>query len=83
MGAPLAFRPERLRLRWLLLPPRLGRPESSFGDDRFEAGVERVVHVSITNPSLDSPLPYFRGKAEVEAALDAAVTEVLRALEGR
>lgn len=34
-----------------------------------EAGVERIVHVSITNPSLDSPLPYFRGKAEVERAL--------------
>jgi NADH dehydrogenase len=34
-----------------------------------EAGVERVVHVSITNPSLDSPLPYFAGKAEVERAL--------------
>lgn len=37
-----------------------------------EAGVERVVHVSITNPSTDSPLPYFRGKAEVEAALRAS-----------
>jgi NADH dehydrogenase len=34
-----------------------------------EAGVERIVHVSITNPSLGSPLPYFRGKAEVERAL--------------
>lgn len=34
-----------------------------------DAGVERVVHVSITNPSPDSPLPYFRGKAQVEAAL--------------
>lgn len=34
-----------------------------------EAGVERVVHVSITNPSLDSDLPYFRGKAELERAL--------------
>jgi NADH dehydrogenase len=34
-----------------------------------EAGVERVVHVSITNPTPDSPLPYFRGKAEVESAL--------------
>lgn len=34
-----------------------------------EAGVERVVHVSITNPSADSPLPYFRGKAMVESAL--------------
>lgn len=36
-----------------------------------EAGVERVVHVSITNPSLDSELPYFKGKAEVEQALAA------------
>jgi uncharacterized protein YbjT (DUF2867 family) len=34
-----------------------------------DAGVERVVHVSITNPSADSPLPYFRGKAMVESAL--------------
>lgn len=31
-----------------------------------EAGVERIVHVSVTNPSLNSPLPYFRGKARVE-----------------
>jgi NADH dehydrogenase len=28
-----------------------------------------VVHISITNPSLTSPLSYFRGKAEVELAL--------------
>ena len=33
------------------------------------AGVERIVHVSISNASLESPLPYFRGKAEVEDAL--------------
>ena len=33
------------------------------------AGVRRVVHVSITNAALDSPLPYFRGKAMVESAL--------------
>lgn len=33
------------------------------------AGVKRVVHISITNPSFDSDLEYFRGKAEVEAAL--------------
>jgi NADH dehydrogenase len=37
-----------------------------------EAGVERVVHISITNPTLDSPLPYFKGKAEVEQALAAS-----------
>ena len=28
-----------------------------------KAGVRRIVHVSITNPSLDSPLEYFSGKA--------------------
>ena len=33
------------------------------------AGVGRVVHVSITNPSLDSPWEYFRGKARMEQAL--------------
>jgi NADH dehydrogenase len=34
-----------------------------------EAGVRRIVHVSITNPSADSPFPYFRGKALVEEAI--------------
>lgn len=34
-----------------------------------DAGVQRIVHVSITNPSLDSPYPYFRGKAQVEKIL--------------
>jgi uncharacterized protein YbjT (DUF2867 family) len=33
------------------------------------AGVQRIVHVSITHPSRDSPYPYFRGKAHVEQAL--------------
>ncbi len=33
------------------------------------AGVRRIVHVSIANPSIDSPLPYYRGKALVEQAL--------------
>lgn len=35
------------------------------------AGVQRIVHVSITNPSLSSPLPYFRGKARLEEAIRA------------
>ena len=34
-----------------------------------EAGVQRVVHVSITNPAQTSRLPYFKGKAELEQAL--------------
>jgi uncharacterized protein YbjT (DUF2867 family) len=33
------------------------------------AAVSRVVHVSITNPSEDSPLEYFRGKALLERGL--------------
>jgi NADH dehydrogenase len=31
-----------------------------------EAGVRRMVHISITNPAVDSPLPYFQGKAANE-----------------
>jgi NADH dehydrogenase len=34
-----------------------------------KAGVPRVVHVSITNPSEDSPFEYFSGKARLERAL--------------
>lgn len=34
-----------------------------------KAGVGRLVHVSITNPSEDSPLEYFSGKARLERAL--------------
>ena len=37
-----------------------------------DAGVHRIVHVSITNASVDSPLPYFRGKAIVEEAVRKA-----------
>jgi len=33
------------------------------------AGVRRIVHVSITNPDIHSDLPYFSGKAELESAL--------------
>src|SRR5262249_36028024 len=38
-------------------------------DAARQAGVRRIVHVSITNPDLKSRLPYFRGKAELERAL--------------
>ena len=33
------------------------------------AGVGRIVHFSVTNPSSESGLPYFRGKAQVEDML--------------
>jgi uncharacterized protein YbjT (DUF2867 family) len=33
------------------------------------AGVRRIVHVSIANPSLQSPLGYYQGKARIERAV--------------
>ena len=36
------------------------------------AGVKRFVQISVTNPSFDSPLPYFRGKAQVEAVVKSS-----------
>jgi uncharacterized protein YbjT (DUF2867 family) len=33
------------------------------------AGVQRIVHISITNPSLDTELEYFRGKAILEQSV--------------
>jgi uncharacterized protein YbjT (DUF2867 family) len=38
-------------------------------DAARRTGVRRFVHISITNASTDSPLPYFRGKGLVEKAL--------------
>ena len=35
-------------------------------DAAVAAGVRRIVHISITGASVDSPLPYFRGKGLVE-----------------
>lgn len=34
-----------------------------------KAGIKRIVHTSITNPSADSSLEYFSGKAKLESAL--------------
>lgn len=34
-----------------------------------QAGVKRIVHTSIANPSEDSPLEYYRGKARLERGL--------------
>jgi NADH dehydrogenase len=42
------------------------------------AGIQRIVHVSITHPALDSPYPYFRGKAQVEELLgDVGVSHAI------
>ena len=31
-----------------------------------KAGVQKLVHLSVSNPSKDAPFPYFRGKARIE-----------------
>lgn len=36
------------------------------------AGVQRIVHLSVAHPSIDSPYAYFRAKARVEAAVQAS-----------
>lgn len=41
-------------------------------DAAARAGVKRIVHISITNPSADSHLPYFWGKAANEKAVTAS-----------
>jgi nucleoside-diphosphate-sugar epimerase len=41
-------------------------------DAARSAGVRRLVHVSIANPSPDSPSPYYRGKAAVEELVRAS-----------
>lgn len=38
-----------------------------------ETRIRKIVHVSITKPSLDSDLPYFRGKAELESFIRKSV----------
>jgi len=38
-------------------------------DAATAAGVRKFVHISVTKATESSPLPYFRGKAQVEAAI--------------
>jgi uncharacterized protein YbjT (DUF2867 family) len=37
-----------------------------------EAGVRRIVHLSIANPSMNSPFPYYSGKSFVEKVIIAS-----------
>ena len=60
---------------WVRFPRRGVTFETALRNSRIlisaaqDAGVRRIVHVSIANPSIDSPLGYYRGKAEVETAV--------------
>jgi NADH dehydrogenase len=58
---------------------RFGHRQTTFADAISNSGalfhaarrarVRRIVHISIANASIDSPLPYYRGKALVERSL--------------
>jgi uncharacterized protein YbjT (DUF2867 family) len=60
---------------WVRFDHRLFTHEQAVANTKIlfaaakEAGVQRIVHVSITNPDAASDLPYFKGKAELEAVL--------------
>lgn len=60
---------------WVRFPRRGLTFETAVQNSRIliqaahDAGVKRIVHVSIANPSLESPLAYYRGKAAVEDAV--------------
>ncbi|MGH2649759.1 MAG: NAD(P)H-binding protein [Actinomycetota bacterium] len=57
---------------WIRFPYRGMTFETAVGNTETligaagDAGVRRIVHVSITKASEDSPFPYFRGKARLE-----------------
>jgi uncharacterized protein YbjT (DUF2867 family) len=38
-------------------------------DCAAEAGIQKIVHISVTNASVDSPLPYYAGKGQQESLL--------------
>ena len=58
---------------------RFGRRQTTFDqavenskalfDAAAQAGVEKIVHFSVANASIECPLPYFRGKGQVEGIL--------------
>jgi len=59
---------------WIRFPHRWGTFDEAVKNSKTlikaaeEAGVRRMVHISITNPSEESPFPYFKGKALLEKA---------------
>lgn len=60
---------------WVRFPHRDATFESAVQNTRTlinaakNAGIRRIVHVSIANPSLDSPLGYYKAKAQLEESV--------------
>ena len=57
---------------WIRFPKRGVTWENAISNSKIlfdacrDAGVGKIIHISVTNPSLKSPYPYFKGKARVE-----------------
>lgn len=64
-----------INIYWVRFPRGAATFESAVQNTRTliaaakNAGVRRIIHVSIANPSLDSPLGYYKGKAQLEQAV--------------
>jgi NADH dehydrogenase len=62
---------------WVRFDHRLFSHEQAVANSKVlfqaakDAGVRRIVHISITHPDINSDLPYFRGKAELELTLQS------------
>ena len=69
---------------WVRFPHGKANFESAVQNTRAliaaakKAGIRRMVHVSIANPSLESPLGYYRGKAQLEqAVMDSGISHAI------
>ncbi|MBV8056729.1 MAG: NAD(P)H-binding protein [Deltaproteobacteria bacterium] len=66
-GAEVVFNTYWIRFpRGELTFDRAARNVKALIDAARQAGVNRFIHISITNASADSQLPYFRGKGVIE-----------------
>jgi NADH dehydrogenase len=63
---------------WVRFPHGSTTHDTAIGNSRRlfsaakQAGIQRIVHISITHASIDSPYRYFSGKAAVEQAVAEA-----------
>jgi len=73
-----------INTNWVRFPHGKANFESAVQNTRAliaaakKAGIRRMVHVSIANPSLESPLGYYRGKAQLEqAVMDSGISHAI------
>ena len=76
LTVPLQGASALINTYWVRFPRGKSTFESAVKNTRTlitaakSAGVRRIVHVSIANPSLESPLGYYKAKAQLEQAVN-------------